>query len=74
MVRNLMISPNVRVIESRISWTGHVACMGERRGAQRIMVGRPEGRKPLGRSRNRWKYNIKMDLKEVQWGAWTVLM
>jgi hypothetical protein len=46
----------------------------ERRGAQRIMVGRPEGRKPLGRSRNRWKYNIKMDLKEVQWGAWTLLI
>jgi hypothetical protein len=46
------------VIESRIRWMGHVACMGERRGAQRIMVGRPEGRKPLGRPRKRWKYNI----------------
>ena len=73
-LNDLSSSPNIRVIESIIRWTGHVVCMGERRGAQRIMVGRPEGRKPLGRSRNRWKYNIKMDLKEVQWGAWTLLI
>jgi hypothetical protein len=48
--------------------------MGERRSAQKIMVGRPEGRKPLGRPRPRWKDNIKMWLKDMQWGAWTVLI
>jgi hypothetical protein len=45
--------------------------MGEGRGAYRILVGRPEGRRPLGRPRRRWEDNIKMDLQEVGWGAWT---
>jgi hypothetical protein len=50
----------IRVIKSRrVRWTGHVACMGERRGA---LVGKPEGRRPLGRPRRRWEDNIKMDL------------
>jgi hypothetical protein len=52
----------------RIKWAGHVARMGEKRGAYRILVGRPEGRPPLGRPRRRWKDNIKMDLQEVGWG------
>jgi hypothetical protein len=43
--------------------------MGEGRGAYRILVGRPEGRRPLGRPRHRWKDNIKMDLQEVRWGG-----
>jgi hypothetical protein len=42
--------------------------MGEKRGAYRIMVGRPEGRRPLGRHRRRWEDNIKIDLQEVGWG------
>jgi hypothetical protein len=42
--------------------------MGERRGAYRVLVGKPEGRRPLGRSRHRWKDNIKMDLQEMLWG------
>jgi hypothetical protein len=42
--------------------------MGESRGAHRILVGRPEGRRPLGRPRRRWKYNIKIDLQDVGWG------
>jgi hypothetical protein len=42
--------------------------MGEGRGAYRILVGRPEGRKPLGRPRRRWEDNIKMDLQKVGWG------
>jgi hypothetical protein len=46
--------------------------MGERRGAYRAIVGKPEGRRPLGRPRRRWEDNIKMDLREVGWGAWTV--
>jgi hypothetical protein len=48
--------------------------MGEGRGAYRVLVGRPEGRRPLGRPRRRWDENIKMDLQEVGWGAWTRLI
>jgi hypothetical protein len=48
--------------------------MGEGRGAYRILVGRPEGRRPLGRPRRRWEDNIKMDLQEVGRGAWTGLI
>jgi hypothetical protein len=43
--------------------------MGERRGAYRALVGKPEGRRPLGRPRRRWEDNIKMDLQEVGWGG-----
>jgi len=49
-------------------WTGHVACMGERRGLYRVLVRKPEGKRPLGRLRHRWKDNIKMDLQEVGCG------
>jgi hypothetical protein len=60
----------IRVIKSRrLRWAGHVARMGERRGAYRALVGRPEGRRPLGRPRRRWEDNIKMDLREVGWGG-----
>jgi hypothetical protein len=45
--------------------------MGERRGAYRALVGKPEGGRPLGRPRHRWEDNIKMDLRGVGWGAWT---
>jgi hypothetical protein len=64
-------SPNIiRVITSRrLRWAGHVARMGERRGAYRALMGKPEGRRPLGRPRRRWEDNIKMDLREVGWGA-----
>jgi hypothetical protein len=54
-------------------WAGHVARMGEKRGAYRILVGRPEGRRPLGRPRRSWEDNIKMYLQEVGWVAWTGL-
>jgi hypothetical protein len=54
----------VRVIkERRMRWAGHVACLGEVRGAYNILVGRPEGRRPLVRPRRRWEDNIKMDLR-----------
>jgi hypothetical protein len=43
--------------------------MGERRGAYRALVGKPEGRRPLGRPRRRWEDNIKMDLREIGWGG-----
>jgi hypothetical protein len=56
----------VRVIKSRrIRWAGHVAPMGEGRGVYRVLVGKPEGKRPLGRSRHRWEDNIKMDLREI---------
>jgi len=59
----------VRVIKSRFRWVGHVACMGEKRGVYRVLVGKPEGKRPLGRPRRRWKDNIKMDLQEVGCGG-----
>jgi hypothetical protein len=46
----------------RMGWAGHVACMGEGRGAYRITAGRPEGRRPIETARSRWEDNIKMDL------------
>jgi hypothetical protein len=60
----LYFSPNIiRVIKARrLRWGGHVARMGERIGAYRALVGKPEGRRPLGRPRRRWEDNIKMDL------------
>jgi hypothetical protein len=59
------------VIKSRIMrWAGHVACVGKSRGLNRVLVGKPEGRRPLGRPRCRWEDNIKMDLEEV--GCWGV--
>ena len=48
---------------------GHVAHMGERRGVYRLLVGKPEGKRPLERPRCRWEDNIKMDLQEVGWGG-----
>jgi len=55
----------VRVIKSRrMRWAGHVARMGERRCVYRVLVGKPEGKRPLGRPRTRWENNIKMDLQD----------
>jgi hypothetical protein len=49
-------------------WAGHVARMGEERGVHRVLVGKPEGKRPLWRPRRRWKDNIKMDLQVVEGG------
>ena len=59
--------PNiVRVVKSRrMRWAGHVARMGEGTGVHRVLVGKPEGKRPLGRPRRRWEDNIKMDLRKV---------
>jgi len=63
-LNDLYFSPNiVRMIKSRkIRWVGHVARMGESRGAYRVLVGKPEGKRPFGRPRLRWEDNIKMGL------------
>ena len=58
---------NSRVMKSRRSWEGLVARIGKSRGAYRVLVGKPEGKKPLGRPRLRRENNIKMDLQEVGW-------
>jgi hypothetical protein len=63
------LSNIVRVVKSRrIKWAGHVARMGEERGVHRVLVGKPEGKRPLGRPRRRWEDNIKMDVQEVGGG------
>jgi hypothetical protein len=66
-LHNLYSSPNiVRVIKSkRLRWAGHVARMREGKGIYRVLVGRPEERRPLGRPTCRWEDNIKMDLREI---------
>jgi len=63
--------PNiVRVVKSRrMRWAGHVARIGEGRGVHRVLVGKPEGKRPLGRLRRRWEDNIKMDLQEIGAGC-----
>ena len=66
-LNDLYCSPNiVRVIKKkRMRWTAHRARMGERRGVYRVLVGKPEGKRPLGRPNRRWEDYIKMDLQEV---------
>jgi hypothetical protein len=66
-LHSLYSSPNIiRVIKSRkMRWTVHVAHMGEGRGVYRVLIGRPEGKRPLERPRHRWEDNIKMDLREI---------
>ena len=70
-LNDLYSTPNiVRVIKSRrMRVAGHVARMGEERGVYRVLVGKPEGRRPLGKPRRRWVDNFRMDLREV--GMWT---
>ena len=56
-------------VAGSLGWAGHVARMGEGRGIYRILVGKPEGKRPLERPRRRWEDNIKMDLQEVGCGG-----
>ena len=65
---DLYPSPNfVRVIKSRrMRWAGHVTLMGEEKEVYRVLLGKPEGRRPLGRPRRKWVDNIRMDLQEVE--------
>jgi hypothetical protein len=67
----LYSSPNIiRIIESRrMSWAGYVARVREKTIAYRVLLGKPEGKRPLEKPRHRWKYNIKTDLREIEWGG-----
>jgi hypothetical protein len=69
-LRDLYSSPSlIRIFKSKwIRWAGHVAGMGKNRNAYRLLVGKPEGKKPLGRPGRRWVDNIRMDLGKVGWG------
>jgi hypothetical protein len=70
-LHNLYSSPNIiRMVKSRtMRWTEHVAHMGEKRNACRVLMGRPEKKRPLGRPRRRWEDNSNMDLREIGWGG-----
>jgi hypothetical protein len=70
-LHDLYSSPSIiRIIKSRrMRWAGHVARMREKRNVYRLLVGKPEGRRLLGRPRRRWVDNIKMDLLEIGWGG-----
>src|SRR5215510_4744992 len=70
-LHDLYSSPNiVRVIKSRrMRWAGHVARIAEERGMFRVLVGKPDGKRPLGRPRRRWEDNIRMDLQEAECGG-----
>jgi hypothetical protein len=63
----------MRVIKSIMGWVGHVARKGKEMGVYRVLVGKPEGKRPSGRPRCRWEDNIKMDLQKVGCGVWTGL-
>jgi hypothetical protein len=74
IMRSLMICTHHPILfgvtkSRRMRWARHVACMGEKRGVYRVLVGKPEGKRPLARPRSRWEDNIKMDLQEVGCGG-----
>jgi hypothetical protein len=70
---NLYSTPNIirQIKLRRMGWAGHVARTAEGRSVYRVFVGKPEGKRPLGRPRRRWEYGIKMDLREIGWGVWS---
>jgi hypothetical protein len=70
-LHNLYSQSVIRQIKSRrMGWAGHVARMGEGRNGYRILVGKPEGKRPLGRPRRRWEEGIKVGLREIGRGVW----
>jgi len=75
-LNELYSSPNIFLMIKlrRMRWVRHVAHMGERRGAYKVLVGKPEGRRPHVRPRRGWEDNIKVESREVGCGAWSGLM
>jgi len=72
-LNNLYSTSNIVIVlkSRRMRWAENVAGMGERRGVYRVLVGNPEGKRPLGRPRSRWEYNVKIDHQEVGCGGWS---
>jgi hypothetical protein len=70
-LRILYSSPNIirQIKSSRMRWAGHVTRMREERNVCKILMGNPEGKRPLGRTRHRWLDGIRMDLREIGWGC-----
>jgi hypothetical protein len=70
-LNNLYSSPDIirQVMSKRMRWAGHVACMGEERKVYKVLVGKPEGKRPLGRPRRRWEDGIRLDLREIGHGV-----
>ena len=70
-LHNLYCCPSIiRMLKSRrMRWAGHVARTGEKRNTYRILVGKPERKRPLARLRRRWVDNVKMDLRDIGWGG-----
>jgi hypothetical protein len=71
-LHNLYSSPDIirQVKSRRMRWAGHVARIGEETKVYKILVGKPEGKRPLGRPRRTWEDGIRMDLRETGWGLW----
>ena len=71
-LNDLYCSPNIvwMIKPRRMRWAGHVACMGERRGVYRVLVGKPEGKRPRGRPRHRWENILRWICRKWDMGAW----
>jgi hypothetical protein len=69
-LHNLYSSPDIvrQILPRRVRWAGHVACIGEEKKLYEILVGKPEGKSPLGRRLRRWEDGIRVDLWEIGWG------
>jgi hypothetical protein len=69
-LHNLYYSPDIirQVKSRRMRWAGHVTCMGEQRKVYKVLVGKPEGKRPLGRPRRTWADGIRMDIGEIGLG------
>jgi hypothetical protein len=62
------------MMSRRMRWVGRVACVAEKRNAYRTLKGTPEGERPLGTYRRRWENNIKMNVREIEWGGMNLLI